>query len=205
MPENVLEMAFMMGLKPKTRAGVRMFEPRNLKKMMSLAKKVEEWADQGDAPPGNMSGGTGRTHFAGGRFSTHLPRVEIVTKEGENLSKHKNPNVMEKQTTPFRTLVERNQNLQNKPIETRRPQYRHLSDAEANEKRAKGLCVRCDERFHPGHQCRRKELQVLMVSEEDAECEIEVEDERKGEEDEIQGVTEIAVLSISSVVGISSP
>lgn len=31
-PENVLEMAFMSGLKPKTRAGVKMFEPRSLKK-----------------------------------------------------------------------------------------------------------------------------------------------------------------------------
>ena len=36
----------MIGLKPKIRAGVKMFEPRGLKKMMSTARKVEEWTGE---------------------------------------------------------------------------------------------------------------------------------------------------------------
>ena len=31
------------------------------------------------------------------------------------------------------------------------------------EKRSKGLCFRCDEKFRPGHHCKQKELQVLWV------------------------------------------
>ena len=58
-PEQILNMAFMIGLKPKIRAGVKMFEPRGLKKMMSTAKKVEEWS--GDTPAGDLWGFTGKT------------------------------------------------------------------------------------------------------------------------------------------------
>ena len=31
------------------------------------------------------------------------------------------------------------------------------------EKRAKGLCYRCNEKFAPGHRCKQRELQVFMV------------------------------------------
>lgn len=41
--EVVLELVFMVGLKLKIRVGVKMFEFRILKKMMSLVKMVEEW------------------------------------------------------------------------------------------------------------------------------------------------------------------
>ena len=54
-PEAVLEIAFMRGLKPKIRAGVRMFEPRGLESMMSSALKVEEWSDQEAASPEPVS------------------------------------------------------------------------------------------------------------------------------------------------------
>lgn len=57
-PDPVLEMAFMNALKPKIRAGVRMFEPKTLQKMMDTAKLVEEWTI-GEAPSGGASGGGG--------------------------------------------------------------------------------------------------------------------------------------------------
>lgn len=47
-PDAVLETAFMIGLKPQIRARVKLMEPRNLRKIMSVAKLVEEWVGYGD-------------------------------------------------------------------------------------------------------------------------------------------------------------
>lgn len=52
--------------------------------------------------------------------------------------------------------------------DTRRPTERELQD-----KRAKGLCFRCDERWGVGHQCKRKEVSVLLVDEDDDQGEEE--------------------------------
>ena len=34
------------------------------------------------------------------------------------------------------------------------------------EKRAKGLCYRCDDKFASGHHCKQRELQALIMLEE---------------------------------------
>ena len=41
-------------------------------------------------------------------------------------------------------------------------QFKRLTEAEIMEKRAKGLCYRCNEKFL-GHRCKQHESQVLMV------------------------------------------
>ena len=38
-----------------------------------------------------------------------------------------------------------------------------LSDAEIDEKRSKGLCFWCDEKFFPGHKCQHKKLHMLTI------------------------------------------
>ena len=45
--------------------------------------------------------------------------------------------------------------------------FRKLSDSEWQEKREKGLCFRCDEKFTMGHRCKKKELRVVLVSDEE--------------------------------------
>ncbi|CAN8319011.1 unnamed protein product [Cochlearia groenlandica] len=49
--KNVLDKAFMIGLKARTRARVKMFELRTLKKMMSTTKMVEEWMNPEEVSP----------------------------------------------------------------------------------------------------------------------------------------------------------
>lgn len=50
---------------------------------------------------------------------------------------------------------------------------KRLSAAEMDEKRARGLCFWCDEKFTPGHNCRgRKQLYFLEVEEEEEEWEL---------------------------------
>ena len=86
------------------------------------------------------------------------------------------------------------------------------TDAEFQSRREKGLCFRCEEKYHAGHCCKvkeQKELRVLVVRE-NGEIEIVEEDYHvKGEE-----MTAIEVgnfdkpiieLSINFVVGLTNP
>ncbi|GJV48810.1 hypothetical protein Tco_1439022 [Tanacetum coccineum] len=50
----------------------------------------------------------------------------------------------------------------------RSSQFKRLTESEMAEKRSKGLCFKCDEKYGPGHQCKSKSLQVLWVDDSDA-------------------------------------
>nr|GEU88907.1 non-lysosomal glucosylceramidase-like isoform X2 [Tanacetum cinerariifolium] len=45
--------------------------------------------------------------------------------------------------------------------------FKRLMDAKIAEKRSKGICFRCDEKFPPGHTCASKTLHVLLVRDEE--------------------------------------
>lgn len=49
---------------------------------------------------------------------------------------------------------------------TRTP-FRRMTDTEFADKKAKGLCFRCDGKFGPGHRCPERTLQVLLVEDEE--------------------------------------
>ena len=74
------------------------------------------------------------------------------------------------------------------------------------EKREKGLCFQCDERFSPGHRCKQKTLQVLWVIDDEDEDEINplLPDEAASGVELADGPT-TAVLCISSMVGFCPP
>ena len=63
--------------------------------------------------------------------------------------------------TATKTLPFHN-NPTNRPFQ---PRTRRLSDEEINEKRAKNLCFWCDDKFTPGHQCKKKQLHMIVVQE----------------------------------------
>ncbi|TXG60193.1 hypothetical protein EZV62_014766 [Acer yangbiense] len=50
---------------------------------------------------------------------------------------------------------------------------RRLTDSELQLKRTHGLCYRCDEKWSPGHKCKKKELNVLITYDEEDEEEPE--------------------------------
>ncbi|KFK24096.1 hypothetical protein AALP_AAs58075U000100, partial [Arabis alpina] len=80
-----------------------------------------------------------------------------------------------------------------------------LSPAEYEEKKRKGLCFKCDEKYFVGHNCMNKELRVMLVVN---GCEIELnedgEESMAGEELE-EEQKEFMELSLQSFLGISSP
>lgn len=75
-----------------------------------------------------------------------------------------------------------------------------LSPVEVQAKREKGICFKCDEKWSLAHQCKKKELHVLLVSEGD-EMGCASEDEGDHENENVEGVE----LSLNSVVGLSEP
>ena len=74
---------------------------------------------------------------------------------------------------------------------------RRMTDREFQEKRNKGLCYRCDERWSVGHLCKKKELSVLLVHGDE-------EKDSKGNIDEaLEDDTPVSV-SLNTVVGLSN-
>lgn len=82
---------------------------------------------------------------------------------------------------------------------------RRLNEKELQEKRANGLCFRCDGKWSIGHKCQRKELSVLLtqdeglIEEESGTTVVEADGEVVGEEDLHPEI------SLNSVVGLTSP
>ena len=79
------------------------------------------------------------------------------------------------------------------------------------DKRSKGLCFRCDEKFASGHRCKRKELHVIWVRDdedlfEDGSYTIptDVEQATTGIDD-VEEDPQPLSLSLSSMVGLLAP
>ena len=77
---------------------------------------------------------------------------------------------------------------------------RRLSGAEARERREKGLCYYCDERYAPGHQCSRPQL--FMISEVD---DVEEGDNQGDEADESPPDEVPAEISFHAISGTILP
>ena len=79
------------------------------------------------------------------------------------------------------------------------PSVRRFSEAEIQKRREKGLCFKCDEKYYFGHVCKNKELQILILEEEEEVSQIEQE------EITVVNEEEVVELSLNSVVGITTP
>lgn len=78
---------------------------------------------------------------------------------------------------------------------------RRLSDKEFQERRAKGLCFKCDDKWVVGHRCKRKELSVILLNDDDDD-----ETMYMGSEPPPSPTEEISTqVSLNSVIGLSSP
>ncbi|KAF8400118.1 hypothetical protein HHK36_013414 [Tetracentron sinense] len=85
-------------------------------------------------------------------------------------------------------------------------EVRRLTNSELQKKRDKGLCYRCDDKWAPGHRCKKKELNVLLTHDVD-EGEIgEVEEFDEVEPElETAEITQVVEVSLNSVVGLTTP
>ncbi|KFK40792.1 hypothetical protein AALP_AA2G041600 [Arabis alpina] len=163
--------------------------------MMNTAKKVAGWTGVGAQAPRYQSGEANR----GGRMGSSKPSGPL-TKPLTGLA-------ATKPTTTFGNNKGGNtQRFDNRnPNQSGRvkPPFRKLTAAEVEWRKANGLCFRCDEKGHSRSQCTQKEFSVLIVQDDGSETEW-VEEEEENEEVN-RRVTEVAELSLNSMVGISSP
>lgn len=73
---------------------------------------------------------------------------------------------------------------------------RRLNQTEQQERRSKGLCFNCDEKFHPGHRCARKQFLLFLTDDTDVDEEIVVSE--AGPPSPVPSVTEAASSTPSS-------
>ncbi|XP_072966626.1 uncharacterized protein [Typha angustifolia] len=85
---------------------------------------------------------------------------------------------------------------------------RALTPAQVEERRAKGLCFRCDEKFVPGHRCAKPMGSVMLIDGLEDELAAESADVagHRGEEVEEQNVEDvIAEISLHAYSGTAAP
>ncbi|KAJ8751836.1 hypothetical protein K2173_026032 [Erythroxylum novogranatense] len=80
------------------------------------------------------------------------------------------------------------------------PNFRRLSFQEAKERREKGLCFYCDEKFVPGHRCVRPQL--FMIE----DCnEVPSEEPEEKTENEEEGEFRMPEISFHAITGVPNP
>lgn len=191
-PDSVLELAYSNGLKSKIRAGMKMFEPRNLDQMMKTAKKVEEWeTGEEDSGPRAIKPISSGPVSSTKTTTTVQPQAQQQTKVKAQTNTT-NPNQ--------RGTGNRGQASHGRL----KPPFRRLTPAEVEKWKAAGLCFKCDEKFHPNHPCAQAQLTVLILHPDGAEEEL-FETPCELDDDTEEVVATVAEVSINSVVGLASP
>ncbi|XP_075088549.1 uncharacterized protein LOC142170516 [Nicotiana tabacum] len=151
--EEYVVSCFIRGLKPEIGLPGKMLAPRSLAKAISLARIQEQTLivqKQVFMIPSNPS------------FSTkNTPRISSV-----------NPQPSQSNTQ----IIPRFSQPSNKPSNSKtlpsKPTYRNakrLTPAEMEERRSKGLCYNCDEKYSFGHVCKNRRQLFSMEVEEDLE------------------------------------
>ena len=80
---------------------------------------------------------------------------------------------------------------------------KRLTESKLQARREKGLCFKCDEKFSPGHRC-KKELRVLLVHEDEEEKDNQF-DGKATEEPALIELKDAVELSLNFMVGLTTP
>ena len=128
LPENFLVGNFIAGLKDEVRLDVRVKQPKTLSEAISVAHLIEE-----------------RNHLQRNRNSSFRP-PEYVTQ----------PRVQAQ--TVAALLGPSPSQRSNQSAGGSQGTVRRITGQKARERREKGLCFYCDEKYVPGHRCTRPQM-----------------------------------------------
>lgn len=137
--------AFINGLQEEIQCELRLMDPTTLKLAMEWAERIEEK----DAV--KIKCIRQKWPYRSNYINTPPPNTSRNT---YNLNYPQN-----KPTPPF----PRNPQNQTPPYSEDRRRSIRLSDGELREKRSKGLCFKCDEKWSLSHVCRNRELRLILV------------------------------------------
>ncbi|KAJ9547857.1 hypothetical protein OSB04_020400 [Centaurea solstitialis] len=174
LPEEQYLGYFLGGLRSEIRVKVRTFNPLNRIQAMKIARDVESEL-QGSVGPRNLSirswgrnsgGGTyGKGNFGSTPYPT-LSRRNFGPGPSGGIVSVTKPNVAKQIAAPqlvqpLRTVAsDRKENEKNRGV-------KHLPYADLMDRKAKGLCFRCGERYHPLHQCAERQLRMLILGDDE--------------------------------------
>lgn len=191
--EEMLMGHFVNGLKDEIKANVRLTNPVSLEHAMEMAVKVEEKhrmvaakkTGLGSIKTGGFSGYSKAPSTMSG-YSFGNPTSPPFSRNWGSRSPESQVSVQSQGSTA---------STGNSGGEVKR-----LTEKELQEKRAKGLCYRCDAKWMIGHRCKKKELSVMLIAEEENETDGDDVEAPPSPTEEI--VTEV---SLNSVIGLSNP
>lgn len=171
MNPSYLLSCYLGGLEDDIQLSVRMFAPKSIQEACNLAKLQEAVIKN-------------KTH----KHTTKPGLLPTPTKTQLNpvRSAPFNPN----QST---------YNLTRKTPTQPNSNRRTLTAAEFNDKRAKGLCFWCDEKFEPGHNCKGKRPQFYHLEVEG----VEEQDQEAGVDSQLEEEGQCAHISIQAMDGSS--
>lgn len=195
-PEEIAKGQYINGLKEEIRADVRILNPQTLDHAMELSMRVEEKFRLGPKPKGFTNPSTWKTPNPIQRAYTSPPFSPL-----QNTFSNKTPIT---RNTPSQNTTTQNTTATTRPT----GEVRRLSEKELKEKREKGLCFRCDEKWSINHRCRRRELSVLLAMDDESETEEigELASVEAAEQDpQTETVEQPPEVSLSSVMGITGP
>lgn len=190
--EEMLMGHFINGLKEEIKAEVRLLNPLCLEQTMEQAVRVEEKIKVMGYRKTELSHiKTGTVSMYGSGVSS-VPPYSGFTPTSPPVSR----------AWSTRSSVSQASVSSPKPatIATTVGEVKRLTEKELQEKRAKGLCYRCDAKWMVGHRCAQTELSVMLIEEEDGEAENEGIDSPQSSQEEL--LTEV---SLNSVIGLSNP
>ncbi|RVW78323.1 Retrovirus-related Pol polyprotein from transposon 17.6 [Vitis vinifera] len=172
---------FLSGLIDELQMPVRMFKPQTLADAYSLARLQEIAVAALQNKPKPVSKEPSLYSPTTNHYHKATP-ITSISQNATNLSNTTFPKTTNAGLLPLPPST--NIPKTNPGITTRN--HRNFSNRDLDERRAKGLCFWCDEKFTPGHKCKRKQLYVMQIQvETDGEGpEGNLQMEGLGEEDE---------------------
>ncbi|RVW71683.1 Transposon Ty3-I Gag-Pol polyprotein [Vitis vinifera] len=149
---------FLSGLIDELQMPVRMFKPQTLADAYSLARLQEIAVAALQNKPKPVSKGPSLYSPTTNHYHKATP-ITSISQNATNLSN----TTFSKTTNAGLLPLPPSTNIPktNPGITTRN--HQNFSNRDLDERRAKGLCFWCDEKFTPGHKCKRKQLYVMQI------------------------------------------
>ncbi|XP_074297152.1 uncharacterized protein LOC141627838 [Silene latifolia] len=160
LPDSHFLDSFVGGLKPTIKPFVRALRPASVAQAMELARCQEE------------------SLLAVKNLSKPILDKPPAKFNGHNSNNHRPPssNYQNSGHTRFTQPWQKQNHAPNKPNST----FKRLSPAEIEDKRKKNLCFQCDEPYTPGHTCKGKLYNIVLVP-------VELEEENNALESSVLG------------------
>ena len=152
--ESLLISFFITGLKRNLRCELQFHRPASLMEAFAMTRAYEARLDDTVAPTKSWNRNT---------TPNPSPNHHNPTQQSTAPSSHSTQPVTPKPTNQPPLLPTPSSNF---PV-------RHLPPAEIRDRRSKGLCFRCDDKWSPSHRCRSKVLLLIGADEDTPESDSE--------------------------------